>query len=200
MRVVAIDGPTPKHVHPKREAEIYALLEGCPELFEKNTLFRVLSINVRTEKGPDVIAVNQKGHLIIGEVKRGGMPVGGWAQAKRYAKLLGRMRETELDQYIANRSSERHTGLLRAMTKGFLGPTARAAFFNPSRRRVQLVLVAEGFSDSVLRSATRAKLGARLREVVRDVKCVQVRTYRVRSRSTFGIASVVSGRSRRLRK
>lgn len=200
MRVVAIEGPAPRHVRPRREAEIYALLQGCPELFEKNTLFKVLSVNVRTEKGPDFIAVNHKGHLIVGEVKRGGMPAGGWAQAKRYAKLLGRMREADLDQYIAKRADSKHVPQLRGVTKGFLGPTARAAFFNPSRRRVQLLLVAETFSDSLLRSATRARLGARLRELVRDVKCIQVRTYRVRSQSTFGIASVVSGRSRRLRR
>jgi hypothetical protein len=200
MRFVAIDGPEPRHVHPKREDEIYALLLRRPELLEKNTLFKVLSINVRTEKGPDFIAVNHKGHLIIGEIKRGGMPAGGWAQAKRYAKLLGRMREAELEHYIADRTAGKDTPSLRHATKGFLGPTARAAFFRPSRRRVQLLLVAEHFSDSLLRSATRAKLGARLRELVRDVKCVEIRTYRVRSRSTFGIASVVSGRSRRLRK
>ena len=199
MRVVAIKGPTPRHVRPGREAEIYGLLNGCPDLFEKNTLFKVLSINLRTEKGPDFIAVNHKGHLIIGEVKRGGMPTGGWVQAKRYAKMLGNMRESELEQYIENRAAGKRPQSLQGLTKGFLGPTARAAFFNPSRRRVQLILVAEDFSDSILRSATRARLGARLRQLVRDVKCVQVRTYRVRSRSTFGIASVVSGRSRRLR-
>ena len=131
MRVVAIDGPTPQHVRPGREAEIYGLLHGCPDLFEKNTLFKVLSINVRTEKGPDFIAVNHKGHLIIGEVKRGGMPASGWVQAKRYAKMLGRMREPELEQYIGNRETGKHPQSLRGLTKGFLGPTARAAFFNP---------------------------------------------------------------------
>jgi len=200
MQLVAIDGAKPKHVHPKREAEIYALLKGCPELLERNTLFRVLSINVRTEKGPDFIAVNRKGHLVIGEVKRGGMREGGWAQAKRYAKLLGGMREEELDQYIEDRALGHDTPSLRSLTKGFLGPTARDAFFSPSRRRVQLLLVAEQFSDALLRTATRARLGARLRRLIRDVKCVEIRTYHVRSRSTFGIASVVSGRSRRLRK
>jgi hypothetical protein len=200
MRLVAVDGPEPKVVRPKREAEIYALLERCPELFEKNTLFKVLSVNVRTEKGPDFIAVNHKGHLVIGEIKRGSMPVAGWVQAKQYAKRLGEMRERELDAYIAKRQAGQNPRPLRSMTKGFLGLTARAAFFNPSRRRVQLILVAEGFSDSLLRTATRARLGARLRKIVRDVKCVQPRTYRVRSRSTFAVASVVGGRSRRLRR
>jgi hypothetical protein len=200
MRLVAISGPEPKRVSAKRETEIYALLQRYPGLFEKGTLFRLLSVNVRTEKGPDFLAVNHKGHLIIGEIKRGGLPPGAWAQVKYYAKRLGRMRELELERYIANRSSEKDARTLRDLTRGFLGPTARAAFFNPSRRRVQLLLVAEDFPDVVLRNATRAKLGTRLREIVRDVKCVQVRTYRVRSRSTFGIASVVSGRGRRLRK
>lgn len=199
MRVVAIKGAGPKHIQPERESEIYALLHGCPDLFEKGSLFRVLSLNVRTEKGPDFIAVNHRGHLVLGEVKRGGMSAGGWAQAKRYAKLLGQMRESELEGYISSRSRDKGKSTLRQLTKGFLGPTARAAFFNPSRRRVQLILVAEAFSDSILRSATRARLGARLHRLVRDVKCVQLRTYQVRSRSTFGVASVVSGRSRRLR-
>jgi len=71
MRLVAIKGPEPKRVSPKRETEIYTLLERYPGLFEKGTLFRLLSVNVRTEKGPDFIAVNHKGHLIIGEIKRG---------------------------------------------------------------------------------------------------------------------------------
>src|SRR5262245_13693838 len=150
MRVVAIKGPVPKHVRPEREAEIYGLLHGCPDLFEKGTLFRVLSINVRTEKGPDFIAVNHKGHLIIGEIKRGGMPKGGWSQAKRYAKLLGRMRESNLEQYISDRNSGSAKKSLRQVTKGILGRTARDAFFNPSRRRVQLILVAEAFSDAIL--------------------------------------------------
>jgi hypothetical protein len=199
MRVVAIKGARPKHVQPERESEIYALLHGCPDLFEKGSLFRVLSLNVRTEKGPDFIAVNHRGHLVLGEVKRAGMSAGGWAQVKQYAKLLGKMRERELDDYISRRNGKIPKPTLRQLTKGFLGPTARDAFFNPSRRRVQLILVAETFSDSILRSATRARLGARLRRLVRDVKCVQLRTYQVRARSIFGVASVVSGRSRRLR-
>jgi hypothetical protein len=200
MRLVAIKGPEPKRVSPKRETEIYALLHRYPGLFEKGTLFRLLSVNVRTERGPDFIAVNHKGHLIIGEIKRGVLPGTAWTQVKHYAKRLGRMREQELERYIANRGKPTNKRSLRDLTRGFLGPTARAAFFYPARRRVQLLLVAEDFSDAVLRNATRVKLGARLRALVRDVKCVQLRTYRVRSRSTFGIASVVSGRGRRLRK
>lgn len=197
MRLIAIDGPEPKRVRPSREAEIYALLHRHPELFEKGTLFRLLSVNVQTEKGPDFLAVNRKGHLIIGEIKRGGLHLGALAQAKYYAKRLGRMREAELNNYLARRADTR---FLRDLTRGFLGPTARAAFFNPSRRKVQLLLVAEDFPDLVLRNATRSKLGKRLREFVKDIKCVQIRTYRVRARSTLAIASVVSGWRRRLRK
>ena len=70
---------------------------------------------------------------------------------------------------------------------------------NPSRRKLQLVFVAEHFSDRVLRATTRAGLGSILRTSVTDIKCIELRTYRVPRKATLAVASVVAGRHRRLR-
>ncbi|MCX5795095.1 MAG: hypothetical protein NTY77_06350 [Elusimicrobia bacterium] len=202
MRVIALNGPKPKRILPTRERKLYALLKEHPEILEKDSHFRLLSINRRSEKGPDFIGVNNKGHMIIGEVKLRGLHQGAWDQAKSYAKRVGRMRENELDQYIKSRvkAGRGEAGSLRDLTRGLLGPAARLAFFNPSHRRVQLLLVAEDFPDDVLRDADRCNLGQNLRGLVKDVKCVQVQLYQAPARSTLAITSVLSGRHRRVKK
>jgi len=197
MDLIAIDGHKPKRMTPKRERQIYRLLNDVTGILDKDTLVKVLSVNEGPEKGPDFLAVNKKGHLLLGEVKRGGLPSSAWAQAKQYAKRFAKLREKQLDEELAKAGKR---GRIRMALKGFLNERARRAFLNPSRRKLQLVFVAEHFGDHILRRATHATLGAGLRARVTDVKCVELRTYRVHGGGSFAVASVVGGRRRRLRR
>ncbi|MBI4588016.1 MAG: hypothetical protein HY725_04210 [Candidatus Rokubacteria bacterium] len=197
MQLVAVEGARPKRVAPRREREIYCLLRVNPELFEKDTQFKLLYVNKRAEKGPDFVAVNRKGHLLLGEVKKGGLPTSAWSQAKRYAKRFANMREAELNIQLARSGISKK---VRDLLRGFLSSTGFAALLNPSRRKLHLVFVAEAFSDRILRATTRDSLGRVLRSKVKDVKCVELRTYRVPRAATLAIASVVGGRRRRFRR
>ncbi len=155
MRLAAVEPATPKprRVHVSREKAIYALLERTPELLEKKAQFRLLSINKGPEKGPDFVAVNKKGHLVLGEIKRGSLSIRAWGQVKTYAKRFAKMRHRELNEELSGALRGRD---IRRSLPGFLGSTAWRALLNPSSRRLQLVLVAKGFSDRVLRSIARA--------------------------------------------
>ena len=84
--------------------------------------------------------------------------------------------------------------------KGFLDPTAKRALLNPSKRRLQIILVAEGFSDKVLRSTRRDNLGSPLKSKVKDVKCIEVQTFAVPRAAKFAVAAVISGKRRKLRR
>jgi len=94
MKVIKIAKAKPRRVPFGRERDIYALFEAMPEILEKPTLFRPLCINKGPEKGPDFIAVNKKGHLLIGEIKNRSFRTDGWIQAKRYASRAG-LRDNE---------------------------------------------------------------------------------------------------------
>lgn len=196
MELVAVEGARATRIRPRRERDIYALLRKRPELFDKDTQLHVLYVNRGPEKGPDFIAVNKRGHLLLGEVKLRGLPVGAWAQAKQYAKRFAKMRERAIDAELAKAGVPR----LRETLRGFLGPTAFQALLNPTRCKLQLVFVAEHFSDGVLRTMTRPALGSILRASVTDIKCIELRTYRVPRKTTLAVASVVAGRHRRLRR
>jgi hypothetical protein len=196
MELVAVEGAKAKRIRPKRERELYTLLRRCPELFDKETQFRVLYVNEGPEKGPDFVAVNKRGHLLLGEVKRGGLPVAAWSQAKAHAKRFAKMREAALNAELAKAGVQE----LRRELRGFLGSTEFNALLNPSRRKLQLVFVAEAFSDDVLRRTKRAALGSILRAKVTDVKCIEIHTYRVPARATLAIASAVAGAHRRVRR
>jgi len=197
MKVIKIAKAKPRRVPFGQERDIYALFEAMPEVLEKPTLFRPLCINKGPEKGPDFIAVNKKGHLLIGEVKNRSFRTDGWIQAKRYAKRFAEMREAELNTEL--RRAGMHVGIRKAV-KGFLGSTAKRALLNPSRRRLQIILVAESFSDKILHSTRRDDLGAPLKSKVKDVKCIVVRMYAVPRAARFAIATVISGKRRKLRR
>jgi hypothetical protein len=107
------------------------------------------------------------------------------------------MREAELDIELCRTGTI--TGIRKAV-KGFLGLTALQALLNPSRRKLQIVLVAESFSDKVLRSTHRDDLGAPLKSKVKDVKCIAVQTFFVPRAAKFAIATVISGKRRKLRR
>jgi len=197
MKVYRIEKAKPKRVPFGQEKDIYALFEAMPEVLEKPTLFRLLYINKGPEKGPDFIAVNKKGHLLLGEIKNRSFRIDGWIQAKRYAKRFAKMREDELNNELSKVGAG--TSVRRAV-KGFLGSTAKAALLNPSRRRLQIILVAESFSDKVLRITHRDDLGAPLKSKVKDVKCIVVQTFVVPRAAKFAVAAVISGKRRKLRR
>ena len=197
MEVIALDGSRAKRIRPKREPELYRLLRRKPEILDKDTQVRMLYVNRGPEKGPDFLAVNKQGDLLLGEVKRGALPRGAWFQAKQYAKRFAKMPEAAIDAEL--KKVRIHKGIRRAM-RGFLGSTALRALLNPSRRKIQLVFVAEHFADRTLQVANRGALGAILRAAVKDVKCVELRVYRVPRTRTVAVASVIGGRRRRLRR
>jgi hypothetical protein len=176
MRLVSMTGPHPKRIPLKRERMIYKLL----------------SLNTGPEKGPDFVAANKRGHLVLGEIKRGSLRPDAWPQIQTYAKKFGEMRWRELDAAIK--------GVTKKELQGFLSRTAWNAFFSPSRRKLQLVLIAEDFSDQVLRRAARKNLNARLQRVVKDVKCIQIQTFHVKGHGEIAVASGLSGRRRKLRR
>jgi len=107
------------------------------------------------------------------------------------------MREDELDTELHRAGTI--TGIRKAV-KGFLGSTATRALINPSRRRLQIVLVAESFSDKVLRRTRRDDLGVPLKSKVKDVKCIAVHMFLVPRASKFAIATIISGKRRKLRR
>jgi hypothetical protein len=197
MKVIKIAKAKPRRVPFWRERDIYALFAAMPEVLEKPTLFRLLSINKGPEKGPDFIAVNKKGHLLIGEIKNRSFRTDGWIQAKHYAKRFAKMREPALDTELGRAGV--HAGIRKAV-KGFLGSTAMRALLNPSGRRLQSILVAESFSDKVLRSTRRDDLGVPLKSKVKDVKCIVVRMFAVPRAARFAIATVITGKRRKLRR
>jgi len=152
-------------------------------------------MNRGPEKGADFVAVNKKGHLLLGEVKRGALSVSAWAQAKQYAKRFAKMREHAID---AEPAKARVSGLPETL-RAFLGSTAFQALLNPARRKVQLVFVAEYFSGRVLQATTRAALGPILRKRVSGIKFIELPTYGVPRKATLAVASVVAGSHRRLK-
>ena len=197
MKVYRIEKANPKRVPFGREKDIYALFKAMPQVLEKPTLFRLLYMNKGPEKGPDFVAVNKKGHLLLGEIKNRSFRIDGWTQAKRYAKRFSKMREDELDIELCK---VRAGTSVRRAVKGFLDPTAKRALLNPSRRKLQIVLVAERFSDKVLRRTHRKDLGAPLKSKVKDVKCIEVQTFAVPQAAKFAVAAVISGKRRKLRR
>jgi len=122
----------------------------------------MLCLNKGPEKGPDFIAVNQKGHLLLGEIKRGPMSAVAWHQAKEYARRFGELRKDQLGASLNKAGLSRP---LKEAIRGFLGGTAKRALLNPSRRKLQLVLVAESFSDQMLRIASLDNLGSTLKKL-----------------------------------
>lgn len=178
-----------------RERRIYRLFSKIPALLDRSAQFRLLALNVGPEKGPDFLGLNDRGHLVIGEIKKGTMGRGGLIQARCYAKLFLTMRQRDLDGIVAGGGCYPS---IRAATKNFLSRTAQSALRNPSRRRIQIVLVAERFSDTFLRDATRDRLGRTLRRAVKDIKAVAVQLLRVAPSREIVVAEVVGGRRRRL--
>ncbi|MBI5622996.1 MAG: hypothetical protein HY924_04370 [Elusimicrobia bacterium] len=197
MLLVSMKGAQPKPVHFRREKDIYALLKNQPHILEKETQYRMLLINKGPEKGPDFIAVNRRGHLLLGEVKKGPLSLVAWRQIRRYAKRFCKMRKDDLNGVLVKAG----IGPLQKTLKGkrLLSSTGWKALLNPSRRKLQLVLVAEGFSDRVLQGMSHDLLGNPLRSKVKDVKCVELRMYRVSGSTQFAIASVIAGNRRQLR-
>lgn len=190
-----MDGRPLKYKKFRREKKIYKLLRNIPDLLEKDTQFRPLSINVGPEKGPDFVGLNKKGHLIIGEIKIGTLDRVAWKQVKTYGKKIGKMRQEELESDIYR---GRNNKSLRSEYKGFLSKKAQSAFLNPSRRRIQLVLVAERFSDRVLTEINRQKMSQKLGKIVKDVKCLEVRLFKVDSNKTIVVSEIILGNKRKL--
>jgi hypothetical protein len=81
-----------------------------------------------------------------------------------------------------------------------LSSTAKRALLYPSLRRLQLVLVAEAFSDRVLEEISEKRRKATIRKFVKDVKCVEMQVFEVKKKGTIATATIVAGRARRLRK
>jgi len=196
MKVFNITGPVLRSQQFSREPKIYKLLNENPELLEKNSQFRLLKINKRSEKGPDFIAINKKGHLIVGEIKAGTLPSVAVKQLKGYAIRFSEMRKDELDREISGHKFPS----LRKAYKGFLPKKAQTALLNPSRRRLQLVLVAERFSDKALKEADLQKLPNKLRKVIKDIKCLQLQLFRNNGAKVIAVGEVISGNNRRLSK
>lgn len=193
MKLVSVKGAHPTRIPLKRERKIYDLLHRVPGLLEKGTQLRLLSLNTGPEKGPDFVAVNQRGHLVLGEIKKSSLRPNAWPQIKGYAKKYGKMRWKELDAKFNITTNQ----LLRR----FLHRTAAwSALRSPVRRKIQLVLMAESFSDKALRAAAARNLGAGLKKKVKDVKCIEIQMYRVKGPADIVAVSVVSGRRRKLRR
>jgi hypothetical protein len=197
MKAFFIGGHPLKSKSFSRERKIYRLLAKIPGLLEKDTQFRPLKINVGPERGPDFIGLNKKGHLIIGEIKKGTLRRVAWKQVKTYAKKIGKMHKKELESAIYK---DGNSMSLKSIYKGFLSKTAQLAFLNPSRRCVQLVLVAERFSDRVLREIHHQKIGHKLDEIVKDVKCLEVNLFKIDSNKTIVISEIILGNRRKLAK
>src|SRR3989338_6990408 len=178
-----------------REKKIYRLLGRIPSLMEKDSQFRLLSINIGPEKGPDFIGLNKKGHLILGEVKAGSLRNDAWTQVKTYGKKYMKMRQKELEQIVSRGGT--YKSLCNAY-KGFLSKTAQMALLNPSRRRLQFVLVAERFSDGVLNKINSRNMGYKLRNAVKDIKCMEVCCFKIGAGKTIAVAKIILGSKRKL--
>lgn len=198
MRLKAIKGSRVKRISARYEKDIYELLHHNPDLLEDNTQWRFLGLNKGPEKGPDFIAVNRMGDLLLGEIKCPNMRREAWPQIKKYALHFSRMREAALNKAIAGK--EARSNPLKKIISGFLNKTGRSAIINPSRRKLQLVLIAENFSDDNLRLMNINTLGKMLRKSVKDVKCIEIQVYKTSERGNFVITSIVSGRRRKLRR
>lgn len=197
MKAFFIDGRPLKHKKFSREKRIYKLLANIPGLLEKDSQFRLLSINVGPEKGPDFVGLNKRGHIILGEIKAGSLRRDAWKQLKVYGKKFGAMRKAELERVICKGGI---FNSLRSAYKRFLSKTAQSAFLNPARRRIQLVLVAERFSDKTLVEINRQKMGRKLRNIVKDIKCLEVRLFKVDTSKIIAVAEIISGNKRKLAK
>lgn len=195
MQLISMTGPRPKRIPHKplrRERMIYKLLDKAPDLLEKGTQLKLLSLNTRHEKGPDFVGANKRGQLVLGEIKKGSLRPDAWPQIQGYATEFAQMRSRKLDEAIQDNA--------KMELRGFLSRTAWNAFFNPSRRRLQLVLIAEDFSDKILRRATKKNLWSKLQKVVKDVKCIQIQTFAVKGHGEIAVAAGLSGRRRKLRR
>lgn len=195
MKAFLTTGEQLKQKRFRREKKIYGLLGRIPGLMEKSSQFRFLSINTGPEKGPDFIGLNKKGHLILGEIKAGPLRHEAWNQLKIYGKKFMRMRKNELERVVYRGGIYR---TLRGAYKGFLSKTAQMAFLNPSRRRLQFVLVAERFSDRTLKEINSRKIGRKLHNAVKDIKCLEVCLFRIGSGKTIAVAKIVAGDRRKL--
>lgn len=190
-----MDGRPLKYKKFRREKKIYKLLSRIPGLMEKNSQFRFLSINIGPEKGPDFIGLNKKGHFILGEIKAGSLGYGAWGQLKTYGKKFMGMRQKELERIVYRGGIYKS---LRSAYKGFLSKTAQMAFLNPARRRLQFVLVAERFSDRTLTEINFRKMGRKLRNAVKDVKCLKVCLFKADSSKTIVVSEIILGNKRKL--
>jgi hypothetical protein len=179
-----------------REKKMYKLLAKIPGLLESKSQFRPLRINKRAEKGPDFIAINKKGHLILGELKVGTLAYVAVNQMKRYARRFIKMRQKDLEKQI----DKKEYSSLQEAYKNFLPKKARNALLNPSRRRLQLVLVAERFSDNALKEVNRLMPRGKLRKSVKDIKCLKLQLFRSNSAKAIAVGEIISGNKRRLSK
>jgi hypothetical protein len=166
---------------------MYGFLDRNPELLASRFHFRILSANKGPEKGPDFIGINRQGQLVLGEIKAGPLNRG------RLASNQG-LRE-EVWEHV--RRGGRFTSLGSA-GRNLLSSKAKRALYYPSRRRLQLVLVAEMFSDQVLREIEKKGRTVSIRRFVKDVKCVEMQVFKVRAIGTIVAAAIVSGRARQL--
>jgi hypothetical protein len=180
----------------KRERHIYKLLDEAPGLLEKGSRFRLLRLNSRAEKGPDFIGFNKRGHLILGEIKAGSLRANAWRQVKRYAKQFAIKRRKDLEKIV---DRKRFPSLKHAYGN-FLSRKAQRALLNPAKRRRQLVLVEERFSDKILARVKREKMNAQLQRYVKDVKCLAVQVYEVPGPGSVAVTEVLSGKWKKLGK
>ena len=197
MRVVGGDGKLIKPLRVERERRMYELIRRNSELLESSSQFRLLTANKGPEKGPDFIGVNRRGQLVLGEIKAGPLRADAWRQVKGYANRFRKMRKQELERHII------HGGMYSSLDvagRNLLSSTAKRALLNPSLRRLQLVLVAESFSDRVLEEIRKKGRKATIRRFVKDVKCVEMQVFKIRKKGTIATVTVIAGRARRLRK